>query len=344
MSVDLKIDYDSRVPVYKQLMDRIESGIKEGYYAGGDILPSMNELSARLGISKETVKKAYFLLRDKGVISSTQGKGYYVADADANRKMKILLLFDKLSNIKQILFNSFASTIGDRAEMTIYLHNQQVDILEYYLDENLDNFDYYVITPHFPLDPEIQKRVLKALRRVPNRKLIVLDHFMPELRGNYGAVYQDFENDAYTGLMMGLKKLRNVPRLNVIIELSSLYYPLVSKAVSRFCDDYGIQCNFITQVTPEIVKPKETYLILHSQFDMELINLARAARSLKLKPGKDFSIISYNESPMSEIVLDGLTTISADFPQMGRLAAEMILNGKNIKYKCDFRMTRRNSF
>ena len=344
MSVDLKIDYDSRVPVYKQLMDRIESGIKEGYYAGGDILPSMNELSARLGISKETVKKAYFLLRDKGVISSTQGKGYYVADADANRKMKILLLFDKLSNIKQILFNSFASTIGDRAEMTIYLHNQQVDILEYYLDENLDNFDYYVITPHFPLDPEIQKRVLKALRRVPNRKLIVLDHFMPELRGNYGAVYQDFENDAYTGLMMGLKKLRNVPRLNVIIELSSLYYPLVSKAVSRFCDDYGIPCNFITQVTPEIVKPKETYLILHSQFDMELINLARAARSLKLKPGKDFSIISYNESPMSEIVLDGLTTISADFPQMGRLAAEMILNGKNIKYKCDFRMTRRNSF
>lgn len=344
MSVVLKIDNDSRVPVYKQLMDQIESGIKEGYYASGDILPSMNELSARLDISKETVKKAYFLLRDKGVISSTQGKGYYIAEADSNRKMKILLLFDKLSNIKQILFNSFASTIGDRAEMTIYLHNQQVDILEYYLDENLGSFDYYVVTPHFPLEPEIQKRVLKALRRIPNRKLIVLDHFMPELRGNYGAVYQDFENDAYTGLMMGLKKLRNVPRLNVIIELSSLYHPMVSKAVSRFCDEYGIPCNFITQVTPEIVKPKETYLILHSQFDMELINLARAARSLKLKPGKDFSIISYNESPMSEIVLDGLTTISADFPQMGRLAAEMILDGKNFKYKCDFRMTRRNSF
>lgn len=344
MSVVIKIDNDSRVPVYKQLMDQIESGIKEGYYASGDILPSMNELSARLDISKETVKKAYFLLRDKGVISSTQGKGYYIAEADSNRKMKILLLFDKLSNIKQILFNSFASTIGDRAEMTIYLHNQQVDILEYYLDENLGSFDYYVVTPHFPLEPEIQKRVLKALRRIPNRKLIVLDHFMPELRGNYGAVYQDFENDAYTGLMMGLKKLRNVPRLNVIIELSSLYHPMVSKAVSRFCDEYGIPCNFITQVTPEIVKPKETYLILHSQFDMELINLARAARSLKLKPGKDFSIISYNESPMSEIVLDGLTTISADFPQMGRLAAEMILDGKNFKYKCDFRMTRRNSF
>ena len=47
---------------------------------------------------------------------------------------------------------------------------------------------------------------------------------------------------------------------------------------------------------------------------------------------------------MSEIVLDGLTTISADFIQMGRLAAQMILDGKTFKYKCDFKMTRRNSF
>ena len=203
-------------------MEQVESGIKEGYFVSGDILPSMNELSARLDISKETVKKAYFLLRDKGVISSTQGKGYYIAEARQDKKMKILLLFDKLSNIKQILYNSFAATIGDKADVTIYLHNHQVEILEYYLDENLGNFDYYVITPHFPLDPEIQKRVLKALRRIPNRKLIVLDHFQPELHGNFGAVYQDFENDAYSGLMMGLGKLKSVPRLNVIIELSSL--------------------------------------------------------------------------------------------------------------------------
>ena len=227
-------------------MEQVESGIKEGYFVSGDILPSMNELSARLDISKETVKKAYFLLRDKGVISSTQGKGYYIAEARQDKKMKILLLFDKLSNIKQILYNSFAATIGDKADVTIYLHNHQVEILEYYLDENLGNFDYYVITPHFPLDPEIQKRVLKALRRIPNRKLIVLDHFQPELHGNFGAVYQDFENDAYSGLMMGLGKLKSVPRLNVIIELSSLYHPMISKAVSRFCKDNGISCNFIT--------------------------------------------------------------------------------------------------
>ena len=47
---------------------------------------------------------------------------------------------------------------------------------------------------------------------------------------------------------------------------------------------------------------------------------------------------------MSEIMLDGLTAISVDFVQMGRLAAEMILDGKLFKQKCDFRMIHRNSF
>ncbi len=325
-------------------MDQIESGINDGTFQSGELLPSMNELASQLDISKETVKKAYFLLRDRGVICSTQGKGYYIADRSSSRKMRVLLLFDKFSSTKQILYNSFHDTIGGKADITIYLHNQQINLLEYYLDENLGKYDYYVVTPHFPLDQATRKRVLKALRRIPNRKLIMMDNYMPELPGNYGAVYQDFENDAYYGLMMGVKKLRKIPKLNVIIELSSLYHTMISKAVSRFCQENGIPYEFYTQVTPQIVKPKEVYLILHGQFDMELINLARAAKSLKLKPGRDFGIISYNESPMSEIVLDGLTTISADFVQMGRLAAEMILDGKLFKQKCDFRMIHRNSF
>ena len=344
MPIVLSLDNSSPVPVYKQLMDQIESGINGGAFHSGELLPSMNELSSLLDISKETVKKAYFHLRDKGVIYSTQGIVYYFADQTSNRMMSVLLLFDKFSSTKQMLYNSFHDTIGGKADITIYLHNQQINLLEYYIDENLGKFDYYVITPHFPLDPEIRKRVLKALRRIPNRKLIIMDNYLPELPGNYGAVYQDFENDAYYGLAMGVKKLKKVPKLNVVIELSSLYHTMISKAVSRFCEENEIPYEFYTQVTPQIVKPKEVYLILHGQFDMELIKLARAAKSQKLKPGRDFGIISYNESPMSEIVLDGLTTISVDFVQMGRLAAEMILDGKLFKQKCDFRMIHRNSF
>ena len=43
-------------------------------------------------------------------------------------------------------------------------------------------------------------------------------------------------------------------------------------------------------------------------------------------------------------MLGGLTTISADFRQMGRLAGEMILDKKPAKIHCDFHLTRRSTF
>lgn len=258
--------------------------------------------------------------------------------------MSVLVLFDKLSNYKQVLFNSFAGEIGDAAEITIRLHNQNVDLLEYYVEENLDLFDYYVITPHFPLDAASQKRVLKILTRIPNRKLILVDHWMKELPGNYGAVYQDFANDAYEGLGYGLKKLKTCSRFNVVTLPSSLYYASVGKAVERFCRDNGIAVEFHTEITPEIIREKEVYLILNSQYDLGLIELVRRARERNYRVGRDISIISYNESPINEIILNGLTTISTDFRQMGVLVARMILEKSLSKVKCDFQMIRRNTF
>lgn len=344
MPEKIKIDQESQIPVYKQIVGQVEQLVRCGEYTDGYQLPSMNELSMLLDISKETVKKAYSILRNKGYIDAKQGKGFYVSTTGTADKLHILVLFDKLSNYKRVLFDSFAEEIGDAAEITIRLHNQNVDLLEYYVDENLDLFDYYVITPHFPLDAETQKRVLKILTRIPNRKLIMVDHWMEALPGNYGAVYQDFDNDAYEGLSYGLKKLKNYSKLNVVTLPSSLYYSSVSGAVERFCRDNEIAVEFHTKITPGIIREKEVYLILNSQHDLGLIELVRRAREMNLRVGRDISIISYNESPINEIILNGLTTISTDFRQMGVLVARMILDKAPAKIKCDFQMIRRNSF
>ena len=59
---------------------------------------------------------------------------------------------------------------------------------------------------------------------------------------------------------------------------------------------------------------------------------------------KDVFLISYNEFDLNEVVMNGLTTISTDFKQMGRTAAAMILEKRSWKTHCDFKMTRRNTF
>lgn len=338
------VNYASRIPVYKQLVDHYESLVKSGAYKEGQALPSMNELAMNLDISKETVKKAYSILRDKGYVEAKQGKGFYVASQDKERKLTVLVLFDKLSQYKQVLFDSFTERMGNEAEITIRLHNQSVDLLEYYINENLDNYDYYVITPHFPLDSKTQKRALKLLGKIPNRKLILVDRYLESLPGNFGAVYQDFEHDIYEGLTYGLDKLKTYSKLNVITLPSSMYGTYIQKSVAAFCKEHDIPAEFHSAVTPEIIRKNEVYLILNSQLNSELIELVRRARELNFEIGSEIGIISYNESPTNEIILNGLTTVSTDFQQMGYLTAKMIHDRAMAKIKCDFHMIRRKTF
>lgn len=344
MDTKISIDENLQKPVYKQIIESIESLIESGVYREGDILPSMNELATELNVSKETIKKAYSILREKNSIDATQGKGFYVSKIENNKTINILLLFDKLSTYKQVLFNSFEANIGDNAEITILLHNQNIDVFEQFVDKNLDMFDYYVVTPHFPLQAEVQERVVRVLRRIPNRKLILLDRNIANLTGNFGSVYQDFKEDIYAGLKQGIRKLKKSTKLNVVTMPTSLYSAQILQGVKEFCSENGVDVEFHYDIVPEIIQKNETYLILNGQLDTELIELIRNAKLMNYKIGKDIGIISYNESPINEIILGGLTVLSTDFGQMGRLAAEMIREKSFKKVKCDFHLIRRSTF
>lgn len=63
-----------------------------------------------------------------------------------------------------------------------------------------------------------------------------------------------------------------------------------------------------------------------------------------LKVGTDYHIISYNDSPVDRVVLNGLTTISADFNEMGREIARMINDRTLWKTHIRFKMNKRSTF
>lgn len=340
----LTIDTVGKEPIYKQLVSKIEMLARSGRISPGEMLPSMNELADELGISRETAKKAYGILTEHAIIEPRQGKGFYVCDLSKNPLPKVMVLFDKLSVYKQLLYNSFLETLGKKAEVAILTHNQNVNLLEYYLDQNLDRFDYYVVTPHFPLDSDTQASVKRQMARIPNRKLIMMDRLLPDYPGNYSAVYQDFESDIYDGLSQGFSKDEgdNV-RLKVITLPESLYGAMIRSGVERFCTDYHIPVSYYSSA-PDNISAGDTFLVLNSQLDEGLVGLARKIKSKGLVIGKDVKIISYNEFAMNELVLDGLTTVSTDFPEMGRIAAALILDKRIAKIHCPFRMTRRKTF
>ena len=103
-----KIDTTGKEPIYKQLVTQVERSLHDGRLQAGEQIPSMNELAAQLDISKETVKKASGILVDKNLIVPKQGKGFYAADLQAVGRPQVLVILDKFSVYKQIMFNAFA--------------------------------------------------------------------------------------------------------------------------------------------------------------------------------------------------------------------------------------------
>lgn len=63
---------------YKIITDYIEGKIENGKLSHGDKLPSENELTMRFGVSRDTVRRGFKDLEDRGLIKRTRGSGTYV--------------------------------------------------------------------------------------------------------------------------------------------------------------------------------------------------------------------------------------------------------------------------
>ena len=88
--VRFKIDTNSAIPSYYQLIQEIKWGILSGQIDDGTRLPSIREMAKTLKLNPNTVAKAYYNLEDEGFLECIGRKGSYV-NYDRNR-------LDRLSN------------------------------------------------------------------------------------------------------------------------------------------------------------------------------------------------------------------------------------------------------
>ena len=80
MNEIISLDYQSRTPIYDQIIKEIERYVALGILKPNEQIPSIRELASNLGINPNTVKKAYTELEQKGVIYVISTKGTFIAD------------------------------------------------------------------------------------------------------------------------------------------------------------------------------------------------------------------------------------------------------------------------
>ncbi len=95
----LKISQTSGIPIYKQISDAFRTDILAGRYKQGEYLPSIRELAKDLRISVITTMKAYEQLEAEGLVTASQGKGFYVnaQDSEMLREQHLRKVEDSLT-------------------------------------------------------------------------------------------------------------------------------------------------------------------------------------------------------------------------------------------------------
>ena len=75
----LRLEHGTATPLYEQLAERIATAIASGQLQEGAPLPAERLLSEQLEVSRTTVRKALDELGARGLVTSRQGSGTYVA-------------------------------------------------------------------------------------------------------------------------------------------------------------------------------------------------------------------------------------------------------------------------
>ena len=329
----LQIDKHSDVPKYRQLELAIAEGVSNGVLVKNTQLPSINKMVANYDMSRDTVVKAYNLLRERGIIVSTQGKGFYITGDYNLDKKKVFVLFNELNAYKEVLHKSLLSALGESVEVDTFFHNHNLDIFEYLIDKSLGNYTHYVIMPTFNTNKE---RVLKAIQRIPPKKLFLIDRHLGKTKG--ASIYQDFRSDALQGLLQLGKATEKYQRICVLYQENYLHPYATVAGINDFCIRRKIP--FEKQANVSEIESSCLYVCLK---DADLIKLVKMGNQQGLVPGQDYGLLSYNESPMKEIIHQGITVISTDFSAMGAKTAEMILEDYQAQVANPIKVIKRSS-
>ena len=333
----VRIDEHSITPKYRQLINSILQGIQYGQIQKNDLLPSINEFSCTLETARSTIERAYNELKRMGLVNSVAGKGFFIVHTSFHKPIKILLLFNKLSIHKKIIYDAFAATLGHEATIDFYIYNNDFKVFKRLLQEKSDQYAKCVIIPHFNENKEMGYKLIDTL---PKEKLILMDKLAEGINGNFGAVYENFESDIFYALEQLRERLSKYHTIKIIFPQHTYYSKMILTGFVRFCKQYNFKHQVLDCLYHEQMESGAVYINLAED---DLVILVEKIIEGNFKMGKDIGVISYNETPIKKIILDGITTISTDFKMMGEKTAELILKNSIERIQIPFKVTLRNS-
>ncbi|WP_372752436.1 GntR family transcriptional regulator [Mariniflexile sp.] len=308
MNFDLNID--SEVPRYQQLVNAVNDALANNTLSSGDALPSVNAICNDYKLSRDTVFKAYTILKENGVVESVPNKGYYVA----NDTRKVLLVLDTFKAYKEVLYHSFVNNLPKKVIVDVQFHHYNINNFKTILNNSKGKYFKYVV---MTFD---HKEVPNVIADFDNDKLLLIDwNIYSNSSNNY--VFQDFGKAFSEALKEAVVPFKKYKKLVFV-------YPTFTKHPSesvtyfkQFCEINKLKFKIITEPSDFNIVKGEAYI---SVSDRILGTFLEQCKAKNFEPGTDVGFLSYNETPMKKFIYKGISVVSTDFKEIGIKAAEFI--------------------
>ena len=315
----------------KALVDQVSAGIMRGELAVGDDLPSINAMARARGVSRDTVFKAYRELKERGVIDATPAKGYFVKDEVNN----VLLLLDTFSPFKDVLYQEFTNSLPqEKYKVDVMFHQYNERLFDTIIRDSAGRYSHYLVMnfsdAHF--SPQLES--------IQRNRLMLLD-FGDFGRTEPACACQNFDTAFYDALRAAADRFARYRRVAMVFP-EEARHPYSSQLFFRkFCQDNGLSGSILNRrIRPEDVEPGTAYLTVEQK---DLVNILKGVKLKGLKLGKEVGLLAYNDIPLYGVIEDGITAISVDFGEMGRLAAKFVGTGEAIRTVLPTRLILRSS-
>lgn len=313
----MKVTFGQQTTKVKQLADLISRDISMGKYKSDCALPSINKLSSDYKVSRDTVFKAFIDLKDRGIIDSTPGKGYYVT----NKLRNVLLLLDEYSPFKYLLYNSFIKNLSIHYKVDLLFHQYNERLFNTIIRESIGRYNKYIV---MNFDNE---KLSPNLYKIDPTKLLLLD-FGKFDKKDYSFVCQDFDDSFYNTLVSLKDRLKKYRKL-ILLFPEDIKHPRSSCGYfTRFCNDYGMESAIVGNIDEVKVRQGEVYIAIRQ---IDVVSIIKKSRIAGLTCGTNFGLLAYNDTPAYEVIDQGITVLSIDWEELGHKAAEFVLTGKEIK-------------
>ena len=325
----INIDESAGQTKLQQLVHSITEAISNGKLKVGEALPSVNQLSNESGFSRDTVFKAYNILKSRNIIESAPQKGYYVA----SESFRVFMLLDDFSAFKEQLYKAFRQNLPETYSVDLWFHHYNTEVFHQLIQNSLGRYSLYVVMNinNKGIDP--------ILNKIDANKLLILDMGNPG--NNLNFLLQDFNEAVVICLTQGLQAIRKYNEFILIYSEKKTPHPVETvDAFLRFCKSNQIKHKVSDKFDETRFKSGQLYMVIK---DSELVEVIKTGLKKGFQLGKDFGVISYNDTPMKEIVEGGITVISTDFRKMGELAAEFVKNKQKLQEILPTSLILRNS-